>query len=268
MKLFGRRGLSKNRGTDESFFTLIFSIDEGDLWSDPNSWGKANPAWGNLDRPDSRSERMQARAAIAGDAEYVQVLAPKCLGHARRVGRTVFRRSHCAQVLRQHFIGKKLRRPSGDNRNRFSVENWTSVVATRLAKIWIPENTLKESANAAYSAWTETGELIGANFLKELRWKRFVHRRTSAYGVCRANHSVLETFAFRRWLDQLFVEANGLPGNRSPTEEFLDAAPARIPESLALLRILKQTVDSGGEVHSKFLRMNGKTGHRILLEGN
>ena len=95
-----------------------------------------------------------------------------------------------------------------------------------------------------------------------------VAERKEILVVCGANHSVLGTFAFRLWLDQLFVEANGLPGNRSPTEEFLDVAPACIPESLALFRILKQTVDSGGEIYSKFLRMNGKTGHGILLEGN
>lgn len=37
---------------DEAFFGIIYTVDDGDVWSDPASWRKANPNWGISVQPD------------------------------------------------------------------------------------------------------------------------------------------------------------------------------------------------------------------------
>lgn len=38
---------------DESVFGIVYTIDEGDDWTDPNVWAKANPNWGVSVMPDA-----------------------------------------------------------------------------------------------------------------------------------------------------------------------------------------------------------------------
>lgn len=44
---------------DDAFFTIIYSIDEGDDWKDPNTWAKANPSLGITNSPDFMESEVQ-----------------------------------------------------------------------------------------------------------------------------------------------------------------------------------------------------------------
>ena len=46
---------------DESWFGIIYTLDEGDIWHDPTVWRKANPNYGVSVRPDD----MEAAARKA-----------------------------------------------------------------------------------------------------------------------------------------------------------------------------------------------------------
>src|SRR5690242_6605377 len=76
------------------------------------------------------------------------------------------------------------------------------------------------------------------------------------------------SYAFRPLLDHLFVEADGLPGDSGPAEGLFYAPPPSISEALALVRILKQSIDLEGKIPRKLFGINWKTCDRILVEGN
>ena len=44
---------------DDAFFAIIYSIDDGDDWKDPNIWAKANPSLGITNSPDFIESEVQ-----------------------------------------------------------------------------------------------------------------------------------------------------------------------------------------------------------------
>lgn len=44
---------------DDAFFAIIYSIDDGDDWKDPNTWAKANPSLGITNSPDFIESEVQ-----------------------------------------------------------------------------------------------------------------------------------------------------------------------------------------------------------------
>jgi hypothetical protein len=55
-------------------------------------------------------------------------------------------------------------------------------------------------------------------------------------------------------------------GDGAPTEDFFHAPSSRVPETLALVRIFKKSIDPSGEIPSKLFRINGEAGYGILFE--
>lgn len=53
---------------DDTFFSMIYGIDEGDDWRDPESWKKANPNYGVSVQPDDL-ERLAKQAEESPSAE-------------------------------------------------------------------------------------------------------------------------------------------------------------------------------------------------------
>lgn len=54
---------------DDSFFGMIYTIDEGDDWTKPASWEKANPSYGRSVQPDD----MERLAKQAGESPSARV---------------------------------------------------------------------------------------------------------------------------------------------------------------------------------------------------
>src|SRR5215470_8550210 len=81
-------------------------------------------------------------------------------------------------------------------------------------------------------------------------------------------HHASRSCECRRLLNQLFVKANGPSSDYGPAEGFLGSPPSRIPETPALLRILKESIDSGSKIPRKLFGMKRKTCDKILIEGN
>jgi hypothetical protein len=69
-------------------------------------------------------------------------------------------------------------------------------------------------------------------------------------------------------LEYLFIKTNGLFGDRGPAEGPFYAPPSSISETLAPLRVHKESIDLEGEIPRKLLVINGKTCERIVIEGN
>lgn len=54
---------------DESFFGIIYTIDDGDDWKDPSSWQKANPNWGVSVNPE-QVEQLGRKAKTMASAQH------------------------------------------------------------------------------------------------------------------------------------------------------------------------------------------------------
>ncbi len=50
---------------DDSFFGIIYTIDEGDDWTDPAVWEKANPNWGVSVMPDDMEDACRKAMSMA-----------------------------------------------------------------------------------------------------------------------------------------------------------------------------------------------------------
>lgn len=49
---------------DDTFFVIIFTIDEGDDWQDPRTWEKANPNYGITVKPDDMARKCKKAQEI------------------------------------------------------------------------------------------------------------------------------------------------------------------------------------------------------------
>ena len=61
---YTQRVLSR-QAVDESFFGIIYTIDDADDWQSPDSWVKANPNWGSSVNPEVISNLAQRARSIA-----------------------------------------------------------------------------------------------------------------------------------------------------------------------------------------------------------
>lgn len=50
---------------DETYFGIIFTLDEGDDWTDPKSWAKANPNWGVSVSPEDIENKARKAMEMA-----------------------------------------------------------------------------------------------------------------------------------------------------------------------------------------------------------
>ena len=70
----GLRVVREGGGYDDTFFSFISTIDEGDRWDDPGSWAKANPLLGvALERKQFENEVEQAKKIGSRRLEFQNV---------------------------------------------------------------------------------------------------------------------------------------------------------------------------------------------------
>ena len=151
---------------DESFWAMVFTLDEKDDWRDEKNWIKANPNLNvSVDIDSFRSKAFKAQANPQDEinfkvkhlniwqnalAQYFTIKKWKDLGNENlKIG--MFKSEKC-------FVGIDLA----------SKIDLTSIayVFRRDEKYYIfsdnycPEQTVEESDNVMYSSWVDTGELI------------------------------------------------------------------------------------------------------------
>jgi phage terminase large subunit-like protein len=150
---------------DETFFGIIYTIDEGDDWTDPASWVKANPNFGVSVMPDDLERKARKAQALPGAQPgfltkhlNVWVSSDSAFFDMRRFdacrvdGLTLdqFKGQKCwigldlasridiavAAIIFQHGAG------------------WAAFV-----RCYLPEDTIDESGNSQYKGWVRAGHL-------------------------------------------------------------------------------------------------------------
>jgi phage terminase large subunit-like protein len=154
---------------DESFFGIIYTIDDEDDWTDPAVWAKANPNYGVSIFPDDiarlckkAQEMPSAQANFLTKRLCVWVNADSTWMDMRSVGQVQgsvtqdreLRRRTCDRGL---DLASKIDIASKALIFRRTIDEKAHYYA--FARHYLPETTLEESGNSQYSGWETSGHL-------------------------------------------------------------------------------------------------------------
>lgn len=154
---------------DETYFGIIFTIDEGDDWRDPEVWAKANPNYGvsvepdDLKRKATKAEKMAAaqnnfltkhlNVWVNADTSWMNMPAwEKCgdpsLSDADFEGEECTAACDLASKIDIAARVKLFRRVLDGLPHYYLFANF-----------YLPEDALEESSNSQYSGWAKDGHL-------------------------------------------------------------------------------------------------------------
>lgn len=175
--------------TDETFFGIIYTIDDGDDWTDPNVWRKANPNYGVSVFPDDIA-RLCRKAQELPSAQpnfltkrlsvWVNADSPwldmrkweKCgdiklsiddfAGQECFVGIVMATVSDiaCVVYLFRKQIDDALK-PAAEGEVATEPESRTHYYM--FPKFYVPEDTIEESSNSQYAGWAKSEKIIATD---------------------------------------------------------------------------------------------------------
>lgn len=150
---------------DESLFAIIFEMDEGDEWTDPRNWAKANPNLGvsvDVDylsqqvkdaqnRPEAVTNVKTKNLNMWVDAENIWIVDEKWMASSMQTDDSMLRNLPC-------WGGLDLSNTSDitafvllfRHQDRIYIKPW----------FWIPEDTYQEKVkkeNVFYAEWVQKG---------------------------------------------------------------------------------------------------------------
>jgi phage terminase large subunit-like protein len=160
---------------DESFFGIIYTIDDDDDWTDPETWKKANPNWGVSVMPEVVAQlaykAMQMPAAqnnfktkhlnvwVNADVAWMDMRAwDKCedpalkveqfAGEPCTVGIDMASKIDLTPMMR--VFTRMLKNAKGEDEAHYYA----------FGRYYLPEDAIAESANSQYSGWVASGLLV------------------------------------------------------------------------------------------------------------
>lgn len=152
---------------DETYFGIIYTVDEGDLWSDASTWKKANPNYGVSIYPDDL-ERLARKAMqlpsavnnfltkrlnvwVNADTAWMDMqLWEKCID--RTLTMDMFRGKQCyvgIDLASKIDLAPVVYVFPGEDGN-FTV----------FCKSYLPEDAVESSSNSQYTGWVRSGHLL------------------------------------------------------------------------------------------------------------
>ena len=160
---------------DDTFFTLIYSIDPGDDWTQPEAWRKANPNWGKSVIPDTITQLAQ-RAMQVPSFQNAFLMKHLNIWTNASVGWLDSTRwsQQALPIDEQEFIGEEcmigldlankvdvaakvkiFRRP-----NTLDVSSRHPYKYFIIPTLYLPRGTLKDKKNANYEGWVNGGHIV------------------------------------------------------------------------------------------------------------
>ena len=151
---------------DETFFGLIYTIDEDDDWTDPATWAKANPNFGVSVSPTDL-ERKYKKAAIMSAAQnnfLTKHLNVWCSADTAWMNMLFWNRCADLDLTLERFEG----RPCWIGLDLASKLDINALIILfeedghYYVFLWsyLPEDTIEQSSNSQYSGWEKDGRLI------------------------------------------------------------------------------------------------------------
>lgn len=149
---------------DESYFGIIYTIDDDDDWTDPASWAKANPNWGVSVNPEDierKARKAMTMAAATNNflTKHLNVwvnadTAWMDLQAWERCGNPALTLESCAG--RKAWIGLDLASKIDIAALMVVVEDNDGGFTT-FGKYYIPEDAAEDGRNQHYAGWARQG---------------------------------------------------------------------------------------------------------------
>jgi phage terminase large subunit-like protein len=160
---------------DDSFFTIIYTIDPGDDWTQPEIWEKANPNWGVSVMPETIKQLAQRATQVPSFQNAFQMKHLNVWTNAAVIWLDSVKWSTQALPLDEdEFIGeecmigldlaskidiaamvKVFRRP-----NLSEVSSKHPYKYFIIPTLYLPEAAVKNNRNANYEGWVLGGHII------------------------------------------------------------------------------------------------------------
>lgn len=148
-----------------SLFTLIFTIDQGDNWEDPKVWEKANPSYNSISTiPKFLADSFRK---AKNDPSKVVNFKTKNLNVWEKAAKTWLEKKYWA-ACKQDYTAEDLHDmkcyggldlSDGEDMTAFSL--YFPEIARQLWWFWLPEARLKDHRNSdMYLKWANDGYLI------------------------------------------------------------------------------------------------------------
>lgn len=155
---------------DESFFGVIYSIDDEDDWTDPSVWAKANPNYGVSVFPDDiarlcrKAQEMPSAQGnfltkrlnvwVNADTTWMDMRAwDRCRDETLSIDAFAGERSICAvDIASKVDLAAKVHvfsRFIGETRHFYG-----------FGRYYLPESAAESSGNSQYEGWIETGRIV------------------------------------------------------------------------------------------------------------
>ena len=150
---------------DNEYFGIIFTIDDGDDWTDPTVWEKANPNWGKSVKPDdiARKARKAMETPSAVNNFLTKHLNVWCNAATAWMDMRVW--DGCAERLSMDdfkdyecYMGLDLaeKRDIAALSILFRRDN----TVYSFGKYYLNEERVEQSGNSQFSGWQKSGHLI------------------------------------------------------------------------------------------------------------
>ncbi len=168
---------------DETFFGIIFTIDDVERWTDPDEWVKANPNLGvsvkldDLQRKCAKAQRLPSAKPnfltkhlnvwVNADSPWLDMAAwarcvDRSLTPAQFAGEPCFTALDLASKIdlaaRVQLFHRML-----PTKNAKTGELEPKVHYFAFARFWLPEEVLEDSDNSQYAGWESTGRIIATS---------------------------------------------------------------------------------------------------------
>lgn len=168
------RRILEGRHHDDSYFGLIYTIDEDDDWRDEHCWVKANPGLGTIRNiEDIRDLCRKAEGSPASQGSFRRYYLNEWLqAEERAIDMAYWRRCRGAldwMDLREAMVGQACM-AGLDMANRYDLAAFGMAFAPRgdeprtvfVPHFWMPEETVRERSQrdaVPYDRWVEDGAI-------------------------------------------------------------------------------------------------------------
>ena len=155
---------------DESFFGIIYTIDDEDKWAEPESWRMANPNWGVSVMPEVVAQLVHKALQMPSAQNNVKTKHLDIWCNADSVWLDMARWLKCADPALDEadFLGQQCI-VGLDLASKLDLVAkvkvfWKKVEGKRhyyvFGSYWTPEERVETSPNASYRGWVAEGKLL------------------------------------------------------------------------------------------------------------
>uniref|UniRef100_A0A6M3KE29 Putative terminase n=1 Tax=viral metagenome TaxID=1070528 RepID=A0A6M3KE29_9ZZZZ len=157
--------LLENISEDDTYFGIIYTIDDGDDWTDPDVWGKANPNYSVSVYPEDIARLCQKAMQMPSAQNNFLTKRLNCWVNADTAWMNMIPWEKCADsTLTVERFNKKPCIVGVDLASKVDIAVMAQLFHEdehyyAFLKYYLPEDTVDNSSNSQYHGWARAGKL-------------------------------------------------------------------------------------------------------------